>query len=263
MELPSKLLEQKAFNTRPKIEDMLIVMNRSKHEKHLSQPLQTNNKQFKNAVTFLTVYNGIFNVTNSNIKLYFRESPIDEDFFHVTIPHSAYEIESLNNEIKRIILAKVYYSEKDYPFTIKPNFTTLGSNIEISPQGPINGFIINNNIGNLLGFHETKLWQDYNISPNLVDILSFDKIFFDCDIAKGMLFKVKRSDIIHHFTKDVDPGSNYIETFAGGITWYMMETKDLISGIFLKFKNERGNLVSFNGQSISFRLSIEEIWIST
>ena len=46
MELPSKLLEQVAFNTRPKIEEhTLIVLNESTHEKHLIQPLQTNNKQ--------------------------------------------------------------------------------------------------------------------------------------------------------------------------------------------------------------------------
>ena len=63
MELPSKLLEQIAYNTRPKIEEhMLIVMDKSTHEEHLSQPLQTNNKQFKIAVTFLSGYNGIFNV---------------------------------------------------------------------------------------------------------------------------------------------------------------------------------------------------------
>ena len=72
MELPSKLLEQIAFITRPKIEeDMLIVMDKSIHEEHLFQPLQTNNKQFKIAVTLLSVYNGILNVTNSNIKIYF------------------------------------------------------------------------------------------------------------------------------------------------------------------------------------------------
>ena len=53
MELPSNLLEQIAFNTRPKIEEhMLIVMVKSTHEEHLFQPLQTNNKQFKIAVTF-------------------------------------------------------------------------------------------------------------------------------------------------------------------------------------------------------------------
>ena len=74
MELPSKLLEQIAFNTRPKIEKhMLIVMDNSTHEEHLSQPLQTNNKQFKLAITFLTAYNGIFNVTNSNNQFFSQD----------------------------------------------------------------------------------------------------------------------------------------------------------------------------------------------
>ena len=54
-----KLLEQIAFNTRPKIEEhMLIVMDKSTHEEHLAQPLQTNNKQFKTAVTFQNGFNG-------------------------------------------------------------------------------------------------------------------------------------------------------------------------------------------------------------
>ena len=37
MELPDKLLEQIAFNTRPKIDEhMLIVMNEPTHEEHLA-----------------------------------------------------------------------------------------------------------------------------------------------------------------------------------------------------------------------------------
>ena len=47
---------------------MLIVLDKSTHEEHLSQALQTNNKHLKIAVTFLTAYNGIFNVLNSNNK---------------------------------------------------------------------------------------------------------------------------------------------------------------------------------------------------
>ena len=67
MDFPSKLLEQIAFNTRPKIEEhMLIVMDKSTHEEHLFQPLPTNNKQFKIAVTFPSGYNGVFNDKNSN-----------------------------------------------------------------------------------------------------------------------------------------------------------------------------------------------------
>ena len=53
MELPSKLLEEIAFNTRPKREEHIsVAMDENTHEEHLSQPLQTNNKQFKLAVTF-------------------------------------------------------------------------------------------------------------------------------------------------------------------------------------------------------------------
>ena len=55
MELPSKLLERRVFITRPKIEEhMLIVMVKSTHKEHLSQPLQSNNKQYKISVTFLS-----------------------------------------------------------------------------------------------------------------------------------------------------------------------------------------------------------------
>ena len=74
-----------------------------------------------------------------------------------------------------------------------------------------------------------------------------------------MIFKGKRSGTIHNFTMDVDPGYKYIEKFRGGVQWYMMNTKDFISSINFKLKNENDNFVSFNGQSITFRLSIKEI----
>ena len=159
MELPSKILEQ--FNTRAKTEEhMLVVMDKSTHEEHLSQPLQTNNKQFKIAVTFLTVYNGIFKVTNSN-KFYFKKTITNEDeSIHITIPPGAYEIENLNNEIKRINIDKGHYTEAEYPITMKPIFSTLGSFMEKSPPGPIIGFVFDDSIRNSLGFHETILYQE-------------------------------------------------------------------------------------------------------
>ena len=260
MELPSKLLEQIAYNTRPKIEEhMLIVMDKSTHEEHLSQPLQTNNKLFKIAITFLTGYNGIFNVRNSNNKFYFMKSITDEDgFIQITMPPGAYEIESLNNEIKRIFFEE-HYTEANYPFTIKPNFSTLGSIIEISTQGPIITFEPDDSIRDLLGYSKTTIYEEYNLSPNPVVILNFKNILIEADIARGLIFRGKRSGIIHNFTLDVDPGYKYIEKFHGGVQWYMMESKDIISSICFNLKNENNQLVSFNGQSNTFRLSINEI----
>ena len=165
----------------------------------------------------------------------------------------------MNNEIKRIIINQEHYTETNYPFNIKPNFSTLGSIIEISAQGPAITFIPDDSIGDLLGFNKTTIFEENNLSPNPVDILSFDNIFIETDIAKGLIFKGKRSGTIHNFTMDVDPGYKYIEKFYGGVQWYMMESKDIISTICFKLKKENGNLLSFNGQSITFRLSIKEI----
>ena len=117
MELPSKLLEQIAYNLRPKIEEhMLIIMNKSTHEENLFEPLQTNSKQFKIAITFLSGYKGLFNVTDTNNNFYFKKAIKDEDFIQIRIPPGAYEIESLNDEIRRIIIEKGLCSASDYPF---------------------------------------------------------------------------------------------------------------------------------------------------
>ena len=58
---------------------------------------------------------------------------------------------------------------------------------------------------------------------------------------------------------DVDPGYKYIENFRGGVQWYLMITKTFISSINFELKNENDDFVSFNGQSITFRLSIKEV----
>ena len=119
--------------------------------------------------------------------------------------------------------------------------------------------MFDDSIRDLLGFNARTLSEKYNSSPNPVDIISFNNIFIETDIAKGMIFKGKRSGIILNFTMSVSPGYKYICRFECGIQWYMMESKDVISSISFKLKNEDKELVSFNGQSISFRISIKEI----
>ena len=64
-------------------------MDKSTHEKHLAQPLQTSNKQFEKAGNFLSGYNGTFTITNSNNKFYFKKSLFDQAFiqnlFHLVL----------------------------------------------------------------------------------------------------------------------------------------------------------------------------------
>ena len=92
---------------------MSIVMDKSIHKEHLSQLLQTKNKQFNIAVTFLTGYIGISNVTDKNIKFYMTVSINYDDFNVITIPKGAYEFESLNHEIKSLNIKEGYFTGKD------------------------------------------------------------------------------------------------------------------------------------------------------
>ena len=99
MELPCRILEQIAFNTRPKLhEHLLKIMDKSFPEENLSIPLQTNKKQFKIAIIFLTDYNGIFNVTVRNNNFHFAKSSSNKDgFIQTKIPQGAYELESFHD----------------------------------------------------------------------------------------------------------------------------------------------------------------------
>ena len=257
MELSNKTLDQIAFNTRAKIEEhMLIVMDKSIHELTLDEQLQTNNKQFKIAITFLTGYNGIFNITDANNKFYYVTP--EKMIVDIVIPNGAYELEAIDLEIKRLMVLNGDSDGETFPFTIKPYFTTQGSIIEIEDGWEID-FTYAGTIRNILGFDARVVNGNYNLSDHPVDIISFDNIFVECDIAQGMIINGKRTRVIHNFTMDVNPGYKYIEKFRGGIMWFMMEIKGFISAINFKLRNENGDVVSFNGQSVTFRLSIKEL----
>ena len=58
---------------------------------------------------------------------------------------------------------------------------------------------------------------------------------------------------------DFDPGYKHFEKFGEGVQWYMIRSKDFVSGNCFKQTNENHQLVSFNGQSITFRLPIKDI----
>ena len=60
---------------------------------------------------------------------------------------------------------------------------------------------------------------------------------------------------------DVDPDYKYIEKYCGGVQWYIMKSTDIISSNCFQLKNEKNQLVSFNGQNRTFRLSIKDILI--
>ena len=111
----------------------------------------------------------------------------------------------MNNGIEKIIIEEGHFTEADYPFTIKPTFSAFGSIIEISTKKPLHIFLTNVSKRDHLRFNAVSLYEEYNLLPNPVDILSLDSIFLQCNIAQGKSFQGKRSGIFQDFTMDHNP----------------------------------------------------------
>ena len=47
---------------------------------------------------------------------------------------------------------------------------------------------------NLLGFNASSMYEQDNLSPIAVDILSFDNFFLETNIAQGMILKGNEVD---------------------------------------------------------------------
>ena len=70
-------------------------------------------------------------------------------FFQITISQGFYELDSLIEENKMIINDESHFTEVDYPFTIKPCFSTLGRIIKFSRQEPSISFLPDDSIRNI------------------------------------------------------------------------------------------------------------------
>ena len=96
----------------------------------------------------------------------------------------------------KVFFYEGHITQANYAFTVKPKLPTLGSIIEICRQGPLISFLTDDSIRSLLGFEATTIYEEYNLSHNPVDKLSFDNSFLECDIAQEMNFKRRRSSIL-------------------------------------------------------------------
>ena len=145
-------------------------------------------------------------------------------------------------------------------FTLKPNCSALCKIVEITSGKRWQiSFFQDDTMRNQLKFKPVVLHEEYNLPHNPVDTLSIDNNFLETDMAQGMIFEGKRSKLFQNWTKTVNPGNTYVEKISAGIQWYMTDTKDFISIVNFKLKTKNGNLVSFNGKTITFQISTKEI----
>ena len=260
-----QLLKQIERNTRVKDEEELIVqMTESDYDYVLTgSGLELYDGHYKMGVTYLNVYNSVFNITTANNN--FRYSPDNQTtWFDLTIDPGAYEITAINDEIKRQMEVNGHTKNNpseydDYYIHLEANDNTQKSIIIILDTNYSVDLTPSNSLASLLGFVPRILTGSYNTSENKVDIISFNNVFIYCDIVRGAYWNGKRTHILHSFSLNVSPGFRFVDKFYGGISYKdIINSKEQITLIKFYVRDDNGKALDFQGEVLTFKVKIIE-----
>lgn len=164
----------------------------------------------------------------------------------IIIPTGTYEIESINQYIKRQL-------NESIAFNIFTNKNTLHS--EIKSSQPVD-FRRGNTIAPLLGFLNKKIEANKTtISDNPVNISRVNVIRIECDIIHGSYLNNKKTHTLHEFFPRVAAGYKIIESPQNVI--YFPTAKTTFDSITLSFLDQNHKQINFRGEIITARIHIK------
>lgn len=113
-------------------------------------------------------------------------------------------------------------------------------------------------MGPVLGFGARQLAaNDTHISDEPIKILKVNSILIDCNLVGGSFLNGKPVHIVHQFYPTVPFGYKIVE-LPTNILYFPITTKT-ISNISLRVIDQDGNLVNFQGETITVRLHLRKI----
>lgn len=208
-------------------------------------------KLYEVALLDLTTYNSIPNVKdNINNKLYYYKNEGGKQakqVHEVVIKAGAYEIDDINEYLQKEL------GKENISLTANNNLlkVELRSKYYIDFTKPAN-------IGSLLGFSSDSgvLPPDTDhTGPQIVNIIQVNTINLTCNIVDGSYKNGEKLHILHTFYPSVPPGYKIIERPQNLV--YLPINTSYISEIVVNVQDQNGNLIDFQGETITLRIHIK------
>ena len=159
----------------------------------------------------------------------------------------AYELQAIDNEIKRQIIAN---GDDGNAISIAANISRLTSIVTITNQTYKVDFSVANSVGSILGFDGKIISLGYNESPNIVNIMQINSILVNIDIIMGSYVNGSRSPTLYSFYPNVSPGYKIVERPNPSLIYFPLSRHDL-SRIRVWLTDQNANLVDLRGETVT------------
>lgn len=212
-------------------------------------------KNYEAALLSLDTYNSIPNISvnKNNIFTYSTDDGIS--WKTVTLNTGAYELQAINNEIKRQIIAN---GDDESALNIAANISRLTSIVTIENLSYKVDFGVANSIGSLLGFDKIVVGHGYNESSSIVNIMQINSILVNIDIIMGSYVNGLQSPTLYSFYPNVSPGYKIVERPNPSLLYYPISRHD-ISRMRVWLTDQNGNLIDLRGETLTIRIHVREI----
>ena len=189
------------------------------------------------------------NLNSTNDKFYYSSKAVDKDnkiiIEEITLANGCYEISDYNKVIQQ------YCGEN-----IQIILNQASGHVMIKLADGWKVYFKDNTWYKELGYEKITLSDKVNISKNIADITTIQKIYLDCNIIRGAYYKGKLSNILYSFPNNHKFGS--LITYAPNPKERMLLINKNFNKIIFKFYDEDGKAIDFQGEPITIRLEIKQ-----
>jgi len=218
------------------------------------------NKKYEAALLSLDTYNSIPNINKGKNNIFKYSNNNGLAWKVIELDTGSYEIDTLSDEIQRILVLNGDYDNINLKFyiTISPNKSKLTSIVHIDNPNYKVDFTVSKSIGTLLGFKKVVINAGYNESTSIVDIMTLNSILVNIDIISGSYVNGTALPVIYSFYPNVSPGYKIVETPNPQLIYHPVTRND-ISKMRVWLTNQDNRPVDLRGEILTVRIFVREI----